>query len=184
MVTKEPAKFRELPGASLIIGPSLPNPPAEFVPTGANSRSVTGSLSFAEVLKRVPKIRELRRPTLVRRLATVAERRHAEFLSRIASATDTESPLVSPATAELAQRLWDIVRHQTGKRVPAASVGEDRSILYTWDAGDHHLEAEICEGQPVEWMYANRQTRETWFASLETTSELTPDLLARFRLID
>lgn len=182
MMTKGPAHFQGLPGTSFVIGESIPDPPFEIAPTNPSVRSITGVLPFSEVLRRVPKIRELRRPVQVRRLTTLAERRHTEFLSRISAGADGP-PLVSPATTELAEHLFEVIRRQTGSRVPAASVGEGGSILYTWDSGDHHLEAEIGEGQAVEWMYAHRQTGETWFATQQDVSQLPAEVAERFRLI-
>jgi hypothetical protein len=184
MMTDQTLTFRELPGASYIIGPKVPDPPAEVVPAIPSHRSLTAIMAFKEVLRRVPQIKELRRPSRVRRLTSVAERRHEEYLRRISSAADTEPALISPQTAELAQRLWQSVRSQVVKRVPAASVGEDGAVLYAWDSGDHHLEAEIREGQPIAWMYANRQSGETWFGSQGNAAELPSEVLARFRRID
>jgi hypothetical protein len=169
--------FDDRPGISLIVGPALPNPKAEITQAIAVGPSLTAVLAFQEVLKRFP-LKPLRRPA--RRLRSPAELRHDEFLSRLV--TDMVNPLVSPATVEQARAVWEATRRAAEIPVPAASVGVGGTILYAWDSGEHHVEVEIGEGQLAEWMYVNRQTGETWFASRDAAASLSTDLLAKVRL--
>jgi hypothetical protein len=181
-MTKYSSIVDDRPGNRIDVGPAPPEPKAEIV-QGDRGPSFTGVMAFGEVLKRFRLI-PLNRSRQARRLRSPAELRHDEFLSRVCMATETGRPLVSPATAEHARAIWEVVRRNAEIRVPAASVAMDGTILYAWDSGDHHLEVEIGEGKPAEWMYVHRQNGETWFASQNTTDLLPPEVLTRLRSVE
>lgn len=98
------------------------------------------------------------------------EEEHFKFLDLMKSAP---KHFISERTAHVARRTWLSSKHAASRflAIPAAGVGENRQILYSWDKADHHLEAEILENEPVEWFYRNSRTRKEWYeeVSLDTT---------------
>jgi hypothetical protein len=87
---------------------------------------------------------------------------HREYLRRVSS--DGRSPLITPATARKSWDLWLAVRNAVGSSmpVPSAATGPDGVMFYSWDNGEHHLEAEIFPDRDTEFFYRNRSTGELW----------------------
>ncbi len=101
---------------------------------------------------------------------------HCDYLDRMAA-----EGVVPRSLAETARTVWDQVSIVTDYRmpVPAAMAGEGGPIWYTWDKGEHHLEAEMPDGGPVEWFYQNRKTDEVWAADITVTDTFPPPLCTR-----
>lgn len=105
---------------------------------------------------------------------------HREYLQRVA--TERKPPLITQATAKKSWDLWLAVRKATGysMAVPSAGTGPDGVMFYSWDKGEHHLEAEIFPDRDVEFFYRNRRTGELWgedYAGRRVPDGLTEKLL-------
>lgn len=63
-----------------------------------------------------------------------------------------------------------------GSLPPAgAAVGEDGSVLLTWDREEHHFEIEVPPAVgPLECFYAHRGTDESWADELEVGASAPP----------
>jgi hypothetical protein len=82
--------------------------------------------------------------------------KHVHYLHEIAGGED---PLVSQETSGAALVAWVLLRRDAPRLpVPAAGVGEDGEILYTWNQGEHHLELEISSDGSAHFYYLNRKT--------------------------
>jgi hypothetical protein len=100
-------------------------------------------------------------------------REHCEYLDRMAA-----EGVVTQSVTAAAHAVWDQASLATDHRIPipAATAAEGGLIWYTWDRDDHHLEAEIPEGGPVEWFYQNRKTGEVWSADVSVADPFPPSL--------
>ena len=103
-------------------------------------------------------------------------REHLDFLSRMAT-----EEVVPARLADAAREVWSSVRHLTADRlpVPAATATDGGPIRYTWDQGEHHLEAEIPADGPVEWFYRNWRTNEVWASEVAGTAVPPVEYLGR-----
>jgi hypothetical protein len=86
--------------------------------------------------------------------------------------TAVNDGVVSRETADKALRLWESLHDQI--RPPSVGISSGGHVLYTWDAGVHHLEIEIFANEPMEFFYLNRSTDEDWLA----VGDVLPDGLA------
>lgn len=89
-------------------------------------------------------------------------RQHREYLQRVS--TNNAPPLITPATAKKSWDLWLALRKAVGTSmpIPSAGTGPDGVMFYSWDKGDHHLEAEIYPERNTEFFYRNRHTGDLW----------------------
>jgi len=107
-------------------------------------------------------------------------RAHCDYLDRMVA-----EEVVPRSVAETARSVWKQASVATDDLIfiPSATAADGGPILYTWDRGDHHLEAEIPDSGPVEWFYQNRKTGEVWSADIPVTDPFPPALCTRlFRL--
>jgi len=87
---------------------------------------------------------------------------HRRYLQRVS--TEGKPPPITRATAKKSWNLWLSVRKAIGPflPIPSAGTGPDGIMFYSWDKGDHHLEAEIFPDRDMEFFYRNRRTGELW----------------------
>jgi hypothetical protein len=87
---------------------------------------------------------------------------HKQYLQRVS--TEGIEPSITRATAKKSWDLWLAVRKAAGSSlpVPSAGTGPDGVMFYSWDKGEHHLEAEIFPDRDTEFFYRNRRTGELW----------------------
>lgn len=100
--------------------------------------------------------------------------RHLVWLSDMAAA----DCLSRNAAAAGALVFW--AAEAAGLPVPAAAVGPDGGLAYSWDAGPHHLEAEINDGRPTEWFYRNRDTGEFWGDNAPAVNRLPAEVADQY----
>lgn len=108
-------------------------------------------------------------------------REHREYLQRVS--TEGTSPLITPAVAKKAWDFWQVVRKAVGTTIPipSAGTGPDGVMFYSWDNGEHHLEAEFYPNRETEFFYRNRRTGELWGDDY-SKRVLSADLLTKLRL--
>lgn len=72
--------------------------------------------------------------------------------------------LISPGIAKAAWTAWEGIQKTAGGQapVPDACPGPSGQLLFTWDAGQHHLELEITSAEELEFFYWDRDTDATW----------------------
>lgn len=87
---------------------------------------------------------------------------HRQYLQRVS--TEGKPPPITRATAKKSWDLWLAVRKAAGSSlpIPSAGTGPDGVMFYSWDKGDHHLEAEIFPDRDTEFFYRNRRTGDLW----------------------
>ncbi len=132
----------------------------------------------------VPPIRD-NLNVLLRRVNDVGEKvqEHLKYLRHISDPNGER--LVSAATAARARITWQFAWMAAGPNlpVPAAGVGPDGQILYSWNYNEHHLEVEIFADQPAEWFYRNRKTGEVLEFDQNPGSALSPELINKLNLV-
>lgn len=111
--------------------------------------------------------------------------RHRQHLAFLREASTGEDASITPEAAIQVADAWSLIRCVTDNRmpVPAAMTGPDGQMFYSWDRGRHHLELVIIPGQPAEFFYRDRETRETWFEEYEVGHRLPDDTVSRLRLL-
>lgn len=83
---------------------------------------------------------------------------------------------LTDATAKRALDVWNLIDASMNRRVevPDACPGPDDTLLYSWNKGDLHFEAELPANSEtlVEFFFLNHDNDETWAFNVEFTAEL------------
>jgi len=105
---------------------------------------------------------------------------HLDFLKRVSAGDDAP---ITPETATLAKRAWQMIWLASGRAipVPAACTGPDGKMFYSWDRGRHHLELEIIPGQDAEFFYRDRETGHLWGEDYRIGDPLPAEAVAKLR---
>jgi hypothetical protein len=108
---------------------------------------------------------------------------HQEFLNRVSTGDDAT---ITPETAVLASKAWNQICIASGGKmpVPAACTGSDGQMLYSWDRDRHHLELEIIPGNPAEFFYRDRHTKELWGENYNIGDPIPVEAIEKFRLFE
>jgi len=106
---------------------------------------------------------------------------HQEFLNRASTGDDAT---ITPETALLASKAWNLICIASGGKmpIPAACTGPDGQMLYSWDRDRHHLELEIIPGNPAEFFYRDRLTRELWGEDYNIGDPIPVEAMEKFKL--
>lgn len=95
-----------------------------------------------------------------------------------------ETGALSEETAKRALGVWNFIDASMNGRVevPDACPGADDMVLYSWNKGDLHFEAELPAGSEtlVEFFFLNHETNDAWELDIEFTAELA-DLPAQVK---
>jgi len=105
----------------------------------------------------------------------VNDAEHFEYLESIFS-----ERLISAEVLDFAKEAW-IELKDAGFPLPSACSGPDRTLLYAWDNGCHHLELEFFADNNMEFFYLNRENDSNWIADYLPEFPLPQEVLDKLQ---